>query len=562
MLVETLRGAGRVKPGLVALFACLIAVGIAAGAGAPEGITAPDPVTCSGYPEPRVFLESQAWWADDEVSADGGTKHVHSGVCMPLNGVVSGKVTFDVVSKLHNYQGWNLRFVRIQSATDQGGVDNVVITSPGTVCNSHDCTFVTPITIDTDALATGRHEFRIHSEARPGVGSAPKNLATNGWQVCIRSCSGVTPQATDNPEGRGWYHTEAGSDKGYVNGRFNSQAEFPWQADKGFVPVSGQWCPPVRILRGAGDDSVDRSRVVVDPDFHAGKPGITVLDQPGSFEGRACVDTTKLGNGQHKLVLIAHTGSEFAGQLAGVFVVPFVVANGGTPPPPTTTTTTTTTPTTTTTTTTTGTTTTGTTTTGTTTTGTTTTQPPPADVPPTVLVMRPSAGQTVSGMTTLDVSASTDTMRVAYLVDGVMVAEDTSRSDFAEEWNTSSVANGLHRVVARAADAAGNSTDSEPISFRVQNAAPTGASVVVKNPAPDTTINGKIRLDVTTTGDIRRVEYLVDGIRVAYDNTPTDFSEDWTSSKVRNGEHVLSARARDARGTWHQSPGVRIMVLN
>ena len=24
--------------------------------------SAPDPTTCTGYPEPRVYMESQSWW--------------------------------------------------------------------------------------------------------------------------------------------------------------------------------------------------------------------------------------------------------------------------------------------------------------------------------------------------------------------------------------------------------------------------------------------------------------------------------------------------------------------
>lgn len=526
MFVTTpLGAAGRWKPGLGALLACLIAVGIAAGARAPEGITAPDPQTCVGYPEPRVFLESQTWWSDDEVTADGAAQHAHSGVCVPLNGVVSGQVSFDVVSKLHNYEGWNLRFVRVQSATDQGGVDNVVITSPGTVCDTHDCTFVTRIVVNTDALATGRHEFRFHSEARPGVSGGPKSLATNGWQVCIRSCAGVTPQATENPEARGWYETEAGSVKGYVNARFDSQTEFPWQADRGFVPVSGRWCPPVRILRGAGDESAERSRVVVDPNFHAGNPGLTVLDQAGPFQGRACVDTTQLADGIHKLVLIAYSSTQFDGQLWGVFVVPFLVSNGGTPPPPP-------------------------------------SDPPPSDPPPSAALTSPSAGASVTGMTSLDVSASADTMRVAYLVDGIQVAEDATTGEFAANWNSSSVANGSHVAVARAFDLAGNTADSAAVSFTVENAVTGAAVVALKNPTAGATVSGRIRLDVTTASGVTRVEYFVDGVRVAYDKTAPDFSEDWVSSTVANGSHVLVARALDAANVWHDSASVQITISN
>jgi len=289
-----------------------------------------DPFSCTGYPENRIFLESQGWWSDSETIADGDTQHAHSGACIPLSPtVVSGNLTLDVVSKLHNVQGFTLRRVKIQDATDQGGLADIAVVDPGTVCTEHDCTYVTTVTINTDALATGTHEIRVLTSIRSPAAGNPVLLASNGYQVCVRSCSGVTPETTDNPEGRGWYQNEAGQEIGYTVARYDSLAAFPRQ------PVSGTWCPPIRIGRGySGDVPQERSRVVVDPNFHAGDPGRTYLDVAGAFRGTVCIDTTQLVDGAHKLVIIAYSSATFAGQLWGVFVVPFTVANGGSPPPP------------------------------------------------------------------------------------------------------------------------------------------------------------------------------------------------------------------------------------
>jgi hypothetical protein len=281
----------------------------------------PDPQTCAGYPEPRVFLESQSWWHDLDVPIFGGdTEHVHTGVCMPLYGVVDGTVRFDVVSKLHNLP-WQRLTTRVQDSSSTLQTHTVYPTG----CQTMDCTFVRRFDVNLGARSTGMHELRFHSEARPTNTATEASLATDGWQVCVRSCSPNVTQATSVPEGRGWYRTSSGSVKGYINGRFNSQAEFPWK--QGFVPVSGVWCPPVRILRGAGDENVEESFVSVDPDFHAGNEGQVLLRQPGTFTGRTCVDTTTLANGRHKLFMRAHSNSQFTGQLWGALVIPFEVAN-------------------------------------------------------------------------------------------------------------------------------------------------------------------------------------------------------------------------------------------
>lgn len=300
-----------------------LAAAVAAGLFLVAGGSAADPVTCAGYPEPRVFLESQSWWTDTETLTDGDTEHVHSGVCFPLSPtVVSGQVTLDVVSKMHNVAGQKLRRVRLQAATDQGGLRDVADTYPNLTCTEHDCTFTTSLTINTDALATGTHEIRVQSFAEKQVSGRPTNLATSGYMLCVRSCSGVTPQATDSPEGRGWYKNAQGKELGYAVARYDSLSLFPRN------PVSGRWCPPVRFGRGySGDTPHERSRVVVDPNFHAGDPGRTYLNVSGAFRGTVCIDTTQLTNGPHKLVLIAYSSAKFPGQLSGVFVVPFTVTN-------------------------------------------------------------------------------------------------------------------------------------------------------------------------------------------------------------------------------------------
>jgi hypothetical protein len=314
--------------------ASLLAAALLGGAGVAAALVIsgsaaalPDPLTCAGYPEQRIFLESQSGWANS-VLPYGQAEHAHSGTCFPYNKVLSGTVTLDVVSKMHNVPGWQLEFVRVQLASDQAGVQNAVILAPKQACYVDDCTFTTPISFDSSLYPAGRYEFRVHTEIRKirvsdGLGKYPRSLATNGWQACLHSCSGYTPQAVDFPEGRGWYDlsSASGDTFGYENARLLS--------DPPTAPVSGEWCPELRTLGGAGGQPVVSSFVSVDPAFHAvpEDPGLVVLEQAGPIEGPVCIDTTLLANGPHKLFIRAEADEPASAKLWGVLVVPFEVAN-------------------------------------------------------------------------------------------------------------------------------------------------------------------------------------------------------------------------------------------
>lgn len=107
--------------------------------------------------------------------------------------------------------------------------------------------------------------------------------------------------------------------------------------------------------------------------------------------------------------------------------------------------------------------------------------------PPTVSLSAPANGATVSGTATLSASASDNVgvSRVEFYVDGTLVLSDTT-APYSTTWNTTSAANGSHTLMARAFDAAGNTTSSS-VTVTVNNGTnPTGA---LTNNVP-VTING------------------------------------------------------------------------
>ncbi|MDQ3889013.1 MAG: Ig-like domain-containing protein [Actinomycetota bacterium] len=90
---------------------------------------------------------------------------------------------------------------------------------------------------------------------------------------------------------------------------------------------------------------------------------------------------------------------------------------------------------------------------------------------PTVSVVIPKTGAIVRGTVTLDAAASDDggVKAVRYYVDGLRVASDTTCCAWDEPWSSASVADGEHKIVAKAWDWAGNVGVSAAVTFSVDN---------------------------------------------------------------------------------------------
>src|SRR3712207_3980899 len=94
---------------LISTFALLAASAVAV-PGAPaaaRAAQAPDPVTCQGYAENRVYLENQSWWEAQPGPADhpgtGKQGHIHVGTCFPLWQRLTGPtLPLDLTLQLHN----------------------------------------------------------------------------------------------------------------------------------------------------------------------------------------------------------------------------------------------------------------------------------------------------------------------------------------------------------------------------------------------------------------------------------------------------------------------------
>ena len=197
---------------------------------------------------------------------------------------------------------------------------------------------------------------------------------------------------------------------------------------------------------------------------------------------------------------------------------------------------------------------------------------PPADTTaPAVALTIPAAGAIVSNTVTLTASASDNTggsgiATVSFLVDGVAVGSVTN-SPYTLAWNSGTVTNGSHTIVARVQDLAGNQA-SNSVNVSVQNivADTTPPTVSLTVPAAGAIVSNTVILTASASDNaggsgIATVSFLVDGVAVgSVTNSPYTLA--WNSGAVTNGSHTMQAAARDYASNQTFSATVAVVVQN
>jgi chitodextrinase len=102
---------------------------------------------------------------------------------------------------------------------------------------------------------------------------------------------------------------------------------------------------------------------------------------------------------------------------------------------------------------------------------------PCAPPPPTVAVISPSSGSTVSGTVAITASASAGVVGVQFRIDGVNLGTEDTAVPYTASWQSATVGNGAHTITASARDAAGNTT-AATVTVTVAN--PSSAITVRK----------------------------------------------------------------------------------
>ena len=158
--------------------------------------------------------------------------------------------------------------------------------------------------------------------------------------------------------------------------------------------------------------------------------------------------------------------------------------------------------------------------------------------------------------------------KVELWVDGVLNSTDTS-SPYAFSWDSTTVANGTHTLVAKAFDLANNQASSATVTVTTNNTvvtppADTVAPVVsITSPVSTGTKSGTISVVTSATDNVgvTKVELYVDGVlKTSTTTAPYTFS--WDTTTVTDGSHTLTAKAYDAAGNVGTSAGVTVTVQN
>jgi hypothetical protein len=198
--------------------------------------------------------------------------------------------------------------------------------------------------------------------------------------------------------------------------------------------------------------------------------------------------------------------------------------------------------------------------------------PAAADVvAPSVTVTNPASGATVTGPIGFgaDATAEAGVVAVKWYVDGVEVAADTTGAPWTASWDSARISNGVHKVFAKARDAAGNWGSSPGVSFTVDNPSQlidtTAPTVAVTAPKWGQTLQGNAVTLAANAFDnvaVTRVKWYVDGTEVASDGDGAPWTRTWDSRRVPDGPHRINAKARDAAGNWAASVSVAVNVSN
>jgi thermitase len=172
------------------------------------------------------------------------------------------------------------------------------------------------------------------------------------------------------------------------------------------------------------------------------------------------------------------------------------------------------------------------------------------NTPPTVSIISPAQGGTLSGMAIVNVAASDnkELTSIALSIDGINKATLTS-APYTFTWDTASASNGLHIITATAHDSADNQSSSA-VSVVVDNrmeAAPPQVAIV--SPASGAIVSNSVAVLVNATSGVPivKVELYVDGaLKAVSSNAP--FANKWAAKKEAFGAHSLQCKAYDMEG--------------
>jgi hypothetical protein len=172
--------------------------------------------------------------------------------------------------------------------------------------------------------------------------------------------------------------------------------------------------------------------------------------------------------------------------------------------------------------------------------------------PPTITIENPSASQVVQGSISVSGTASDNVgiAQVAIAFDGGAFSAANGDASWTDPMDTTALPDGSHSIMAKATDAAGNSTTSS-VTVTVENASPdtTPPKISFTRPNDGVTVSGVMDVSGAASDDVgvASVKLTVDGQAQAETGT-TAWSGSVDTTKWSDGAHTIAAIAHDAAG--------------
>jgi hypothetical protein len=184
--------------------------------------------------------------------------------------------------------------------------------------------------------------------------------------------------------------------------------------------------------------------------------------------------------------------------------------------------------------------------------------------PPTVSIASPTPGSTVKGLVAVQANAADNQaiQKVEFYLDGNLKATDTTapyclagdNGTSCDAWDSTSVNDGSHSLLAKAYDAS-NNTSSSNATVTVSNGSTTldttPPSAYISTPAAGAKVKGKINIlaGATDNTGVVWVEISVDNV-VQASGATNSLSFVWSanSKSVSSGNHTISVLAKDLAG--------------
>jgi Bacterial Ig domain len=173
-----------------------------------------------------------------------------------------------------------------------------------------------------------------------------------------------------------------------------------------------------------------------------------------------------------------------------------------------------------------------------------------------VWLSSPASGSTVSGTVTVTLNPDPGSAWSNWYVDGIYQG---STPPMSFSWNTTSVANGSHSLLATAFDSSANPTGSGGMMVTVANGAKSSGAVSLNSPSDGSTVSGTVTIAVSNSGATSWSNIYIDGVYVN-STPPSTFS--WNTAALANGSHQVKATAFDASANNLGTASATVTVAN